>query len=632
VATIGGLGWLFQNEKTITVVDASLPPDGAEQSLETLENAPVPTNDLRDLASRLQNKDDIPLTLAETPVARKVGEKETFWVTNMDNDKTFQVKAVMRYAGEYLYFWIENGVFYNEEDLRQLAETYDRKIYQTDREFFGSEWTPGIDNDPHIYILLAKDLGATIAGYFSSFDSFSSQAHKYSNEHEMIFLNADNIILGNKFTYGVLAHEFQHMIHWYHDRNEETWLNEGFAELAAFLNGYGTGGFDEIYVSNPDIQLTYWPGGDKDTSANYGASFLFTNYFLGRFGEKATQALVGHPDNGMVSVDAVLKDIGAVDPTTQKPITTDDFFLDWTISTYLNDPKVADGRYYYKEYPDAPKTHASKAIASCPTNQVTSDVHQYGVHYIQIDCKGNYSLDFEGSTQVKVLPADPISGSYAFWSNRGDESDMILTRSFDFTNVSGSLTLDYQVWFDLEKNYDYAYVLASTDGKRWQILKPPSGTNQDPSGNSYGWGYNGLSGGGAKWINERVDISQFAGKEVQLRFEYVTDAAVNGEGIIIDDISIPEIGYKSDFEKDDGGWKGEGFVRIQNMLPQNFHLALIKQNKGYTTVDNIQLNPDNTASIMIEINGNTKDAVLVVTGTTRFTNQTAAYRYTIREK
>jgi immune inhibitor A len=37
------------------------------------------------------------------------------------------------------------------------------------------------------------------------------------------------------------------MIHWYQDRNESSWLNEGFSELAAFLNGYGGGGFDYVY-------------------------------------------------------------------------------------------------------------------------------------------------------------------------------------------------------------------------------------------------------------------------------------------------------------------------------------------------------------------------------------------------
>ena len=43
---------------------------------------------------------------------------------------------------------------------------------------------------------------------------------------------------------------------------------------------------------------------------------------------------------------------------------------------------------------------------------------------------GAYTLRFEGSIEVGVLPADPYSGDYAFWSNKGDDSDMTLTRQF----------------------------------------------------------------------------------------------------------------------------------------------------------------------------------------------------------
>ncbi len=48
-------------------------------------------------------------------------------------------------------------------------------------------------------------------------------------------MNADNTDLADSFTYSVLAHEFQHMIHWYRDRNEESWMNEGFSELACIF-------------------------------------------------------------------------------------------------------------------------------------------------------------------------------------------------------------------------------------------------------------------------------------------------------------------------------------------------------------------------------------------------------------
>jgi immune inhibitor A len=597
-------------------------------TLITLEEEIIPTNDMRELARRLKGIQNIPLTLEAPLESRSVGDGKIFWATNVDTNKPFQVEATLRYVTDHLYFWIENGVRYSEGDLRDLAETFEHSIYPTTREFFGSEWKPGVDGEPQLYVLYARNLGRNLAGYFSSADAYHPLAHPYSNAHEMFLLNADVLTLYDPFTYGVLAHEFQHMIHWHQDRNETSWLNEGFSELAAFLNGYYKGGFDRLYTSNPSIQLNDWPNNASVTAPHYGASFLFVNYFLGRFGEDMTKALVAHPDNGLVSVDSVLRENDVVNPLTGEVVSADDVFMDWVITSYLNDGEVEDGRYTYSIYPEAPQAKETERIRSCPVENQTREVSQYGVDYILITCPGEYSLSFEGSVITNLIPEDPRSGSYAFWSNKGDESNMTLTRYFDLREIRGSLTLSYWTWYDIEKDYDYAYVSASTDGERWHILTTPSGTDENPAGNSYGWGYNGESGGGPKWIHEIVDISRYSGKEVYLRFEYVTDAAVHGEGLLLDDVGIPEIGYFTDFETDDGGWEAEGFVRIQNVLPQTYGLAVIT--KGSTiSVQHIAVSESITAEIPIRIGEGVDEVVLVVSGTTRFTRQPAPYRFSI---
>ena len=115
---------------------------------------------------------------------------------------------------------------------------------------------------------------------------------------------------------------------------------------------------------------------------------------------------------------------------------------------------------------------------------------------------------------------------------------------------------------------------------------------------------------------------------MQLRFEYITDAAVNGEGMLLDDIEIPEINYRTDFEQDTGGWEGAGFVRIQNALAQHFRLALIERGKQ-TNVRYVDLSTDEKVSIPLQIGGDVKDVVLVVTGVTRFTRQPAEYNFRV---
>ena len=96
---------------------------------------------------------------------------------------------------------------------------------------------------------------------------------------------------------------------------------------------------------------------------------------------------------------------------------------------------------------------------------------------------------------------------------------------------------------------------------------------------------------------------------------------------MLDDIKVDAAGYSSDFEADDGGWQAEGFVRVQNVLPQTFGLALIKTSDSSVTM--IPLNEDQTAEIPISIRSGEK-VYLVVSGTTRFTRELGAYQFEIR--
>ena len=207
----------------------------------------------------------------------------------------------------------------------------------------------------------------------------------------------------------------------------------------------------------------------------------------------------------------------------------------------------------------------------------------------------------------------------------GNESDMTLTREFDFTGITGPVEISYWTWYDIEEDWDYLYLEASTDGQTWDILNTPSGTDYDPSGNSYGWGYTGQTGG---WIEETVDLSKFAGQKVQIRFEYITDAAVNGEGLLLDDVRVDAVNYQSDFEANDGGWAAEGFARVDNVLPQTYRLSLILKG-DITTVTNIEVNADQTVEIPLSLNSG-DEAILIVAGTTRFTTIPAAYRIEVK--
>ncbi|MCI0772493.1 MAG: immune inhibitor A [Chloroflexi bacterium] len=598
------------------------------ETLSLLESVEVPSANPIDLARRLKGlTQDIPETLDPPAAPLYPGAREIFHAGNQDTNEQFEVQATLEYVTDHAYFWIQDGVAFDANDLERLAETFENRIYPTTREFFGSEWTPGIDGDPHIYLLYAGGLGFGIAGYFSSVDSLHPLVREDSNAHEMFYLNADNLDLGEAFTYQVLAHEFQHMIHWNLDRDETSWINEGLSELAVHVNGLGTARNHPLYTDNPDRSLNDWD--PDDTGPNYGAASLFMVYFLDRFGKELTQDLVAHPANGLTSIDRVFEEAGLTDPISGDPIGADEAILDWVIANYLNDGDVADGRYSYGAFPDLRQTRETEFLEDCPAGEKARQVNPYGVHYIRLICEGVRILKFDGAEQTTVLAVDPFSGEYSFWSNKGDSSNMRLTRAFDLTDVGGPVSLRFQTWYEIEEDWDYVFLLASRDGgATWDFLRTPSGTDSNPNGNSFGWGYTSNTPD-SRWIEETVDLSEYAGQEILLRFEYLTDAAVNGEGMMIDDVSIPEIGYFTDFEMDDGGWEAEGWVRIQNVLPQSFKLAWISM-EDETTVEYIPLGVNNTAQIPIDI-GEGGAGVLVIVPTTRFTRQPASYSFSFSE-
>ena len=99
---------------------------------------------------------------------------------------------------------------------------------------------------------------------------------------------------------------------------------------------------------------------------------------------------------------------------------------------------------------------------------------------------------------------------------------------------------------------------------------------------------------------------------------------------MLDDLSIPEIGYTTNFETDTGGWQPAGWARIQNILPQSYVLAKITVGKT-TSVEDIPLNSNVTADIPFTVGDGVENVVLVVSGVTRFTRQLAPYQLSVSQ-
>ena len=626
IAVLGLLSSCSLEEGTgdliVPILLAKVRSSMATDTLARLEEVEVPQRDPIGLAQRLRKAGEIPLIVREVPYTIQVGDQELFWALNLDTNEYIQVTAVLQHITPRLYVWVEEGAEVDLEALRASAERFETDTYPTTRRYFGDEWSPGVDGDVHLNILHARGLGGGTAAYFSSADEFSRLAHPYSNEREMFYANLDVVTLGSSYYDGVLAHEFQHMIHWQLDRNEELWLNEGFSKLATYVNGYDPGSSEGFFLARPDLQLNAFSYGDEDSNAHYGAAYLFALYFLDRFGEEATRALVAHAANGPAGIDSVLDQLG-------ENLDFETLFADWAAALYLDNPGLRDGRYGFRSV-DLDRPALAAEFTSYPVEVTDATVHQFASDYIRLAGTEPVTVIFTGTQGVSLIGTSPHGGASLWWSNRGDDIDTTLTCSFDFTGLR-TVTLDYWLWYDIEEDWDYAYLeVSSDDGRTWDTVQTAHTSEENPAGNNYGHGYTGRSGGAntPQWIHEQVDLGAYAGRSVLIRFEYITDGAIHHSGLALDDFSIPELAYQDGFEAHDPAWEGAGFVRSNNMLPQRFALQLIELGPK-PRVRELPLNELGHGRWRVPLNREMDEAILIISGVTPVTLEIASYAFQV---
>jgi hypothetical protein len=358
-------------------------------------------------------------------------------------------------------------------------------------------------------------------------------------------------------------------------------------------------------------------------------------YFLERFGDAATQSLVAHPENGMDSVDAALQ-------TLNLSISHQELFADWLVANLLDDASAGDdARYYYSQIDiEEPRIDESHDSRDYPAT-TRSTVHQYGVDYIEIEGKTPLRFSFTGSTEVGLLNTQAYSGQYLWWSNRADESDTRLTRIVDLSQATEA-TLKFQAWYHIEENWDYAYVVVGTTDSgvipenlsapdiQWTILEDESlgCTWSNPNGNSFGCALTGQSAG---WEPLEADLTPYVGQEIALRFEYITDAAVNQPGFALDDIEITIDGdpsFTSDVETQDPDWIAEGFVRHANILSQEWIVQVVTLGRT-PQVQQLLMADGTQGEWIIALDRQIDQAFIVVSALAPVTTEMATYEYTL---
>ncbi len=178
--------------------------------------------------------------------------------------------------------------------------------------------------------------------------------------------------------------------------------------------------------------------------------------------------------------------------------------------------------------------------------------------------------------EVTTNIGSPYSGDHFYYSGSGDNLDNFMYKQFDL--AAGS-SLTAMVDYEIESDWDYAYVVVSTDGgATWTSVQTTRSTSTNPNGQNLGYGITGSSGG---WVALTADLSAYTG-DVLLGFRYWTDAAVVERGLMIDDIVVT--GYAPDGAEADAGWTFAGFrvsTGAETGLFSNYYVAEYRQYRGY---------------------------------------------------
>ncbi|OLF07120.1 protease [Actinophytocola xinjiangensis] len=187
--------------------------------------------------------------------------------------------------------------------------------------------------------------------------------------------------------------------------------------------------------------------------------------------------------------------------------------------------------------------------------------------------------------EVEFEYGSPAAGENQWWSTKGDDLDTTMTRTVDLTGAT-TASLDLSARYQIEQDFDYLYVQASTDGTTWTTLDGTVGGAAFPRDAN---GQPALTGTSEDaWVDLSVPLDAYAGSPVQLRFRYITDGAWVENGFFADEISVTADGepvFTDGAEDGANGWTLNGFRTTQAVETELFDNFYIASNRTYESYD-----------------------------------------------
>lgn len=503
-------------------------------------------------------------------------------------------------------------------------------IVETDVEYFG-QYVERPAGDPTLDVMIYNIVDEsyfdpTYASYIVGF--FSSSTSEQFNRNiffidSLDWANRLGSDVARPYVYeGTVAHELEHLIHNDVDGNEESWVDEGLADLAEYFNGFPHPDSHVVYyLAYHRTPLTVWGGGLE----SYGASYLFQLYLLENFGTKTdgvwepgwTLNLVAQAADGIPGIEA------------QTGAKFNDLYDAWILANYLDKPTLDSPAGFplgYDEIDLAPfvaPRYTPWSIARSITDIYGSD------HHGNLPVSRYWGGYKSGTVEYPIgalAPYAPLYGTYKGMEPlmninlRGDAKSGVTPHAglYEVASGGGNMVSDrmlaliapvggelrFWTWYDIEEEWDYGFVEVSTDGSTWAPLPGSITTASNNPNGSTAWG-NSLLGSAASsdavitgnsggWVE---GVFQLPAGNVWVRFSYYTDEATNGQGWFIDDVSVGGATY--DFETGAAGWNLGGWQRTTGLFDNDWMAAYVDpvyKNGKFVKLDYGYLEGDNRVS------------------------------------
>ncbi|QEE18132.2 immune inhibitor A domain-containing protein [Promethearchaeum syntrophicum] len=534
-------------------------------------------------AEKYMEKEGIALDISGYPTYPEVGAIK-YWLVLDENAAAGYVWSyyILRASGNMSEIWVQLELDFDGKkgdhrdtpivedwQVDYLLDEFENNIYPIDTGYFGNEdfhngskailsTTGEYFEESGKSVILVSNIRDTnyydhdypyyYAGFYSpSLENYFDRNIISIDCYDWVNRVGDDAKRPNLYE-GVIAHEYQHLIHDDLNTYDDIFMNEGCSMYAEPLCGYPLAEGDiNSYMATPDNSLVDWEDqGGTNILADYGSALLWAIYLGDTYGETFIRDFVQSGIGGIPGINAVLESIGSEDRF-------EDAFHNWRIANLIHS---GDYNYLYMDLADFDSARVYNLDATTAFPYKGSDFGQtvsilgyetdvyllgdYSTDYIALNGLNYKTLSFNGD-DLATVPHWENDGNTLYSTPAAPEMDLRILYDLDLTGITEpKLTFDTE--YEIEDLWDFGFVqISNDDGNTWTSLENEY-TNDEYDPAAYPAIIDNLPGLCGSFDGTMTfDLGAFIDQEVILQFRYMTDWATEEAGWWVENVKVNDI-------------------------------------------------------------------------------------------